>query len=239
MNSYKKTAKIVGVLFITATVASVIGHLVILSPILDVPDYLANVAANETKTVLGILIDAINAVVVVVVPVLLYPIFKKHSEALALGYIASRIMESVLLFMGHISLLSLVTISREYGQAAAADAGYFQAVGRSLLAVGDWAFLLGPGIAFSLTALILNTILYQARLVPRFISIWGFIGAIMLFTADMLGIFGLSTTSTLFTLLILPIGLQEMVFAGWLIVKGFNPAVMTSESTKQMQPKFS
>ena len=236
MNGHKKATRIVGALFITATVTSVIGHLVILSPILDASDYLSNIAANDMQTVLGILLDAINAFVVVAIPVLLYPILKKHNEALALGYLASRIMESVILFIGHISLLALVTISREYTQAAS-EAAYIQTVGNSLVAVSDWAFLLGPGIVFSLTALILNTILYQAKLVPRFISIWGFIGAILLFMADMLGIFGLSTTSTLFTLLVLPIGLQEMVFAGWLIVKGFNPSAMATESAKTDQRK--
>ncbi len=168
------------------------------------------------------LIDSINSIAVIVIPVMLFPIFKKHNEALTLGYLASRIIESVILIVGAISLLSLVTISQEFVQIAAPDAANFQALGTLLLAVSDWTYLLGPGIAFSITALILNYLLYQSKLVSRFISVWGFIGGILLFAADMLAIFGLSPTSMIFIFLVLPIALNEMFLAVWLIVKGFN-----------------
>ena len=109
MNSIKKTARIVGVLFITATVTSILGTFGLLEPILDAPDYLVNISASENQMLIGIFIDSINAVVVVVIPVMLFSIFKKHNEALALGYLVSRIIESVILIVGHISELSLVT----------------------------------------------------------------------------------------------------------------------------------
>lgn len=101
-----------------------------------------------------------------------------------------------------------------------------------LLAVDQWAFLLGPGITFAITALILNTLFYRSQLVPRFLSIWGLVGAILLLAADLLAIFGLNTASTLFVLLILPIGLNEMVLAVWLIVKGFTPSAIPSAPAK-------
>lgn len=224
-NSFRKTAKIVGALFIIATVSSILGYQVILSPILAAPDYLVAVAENDSQVIAGVLIDSINTIAVVIIAILLFPIFKKHSETLALGYIGSRIIESVILVIGSISVLSLVTLSQEYVNAGTPDASYFLPSGTLLLAVDQWAYLLGPGIAFAISALILNILFYQSNLVPRFLSIWGLIGAALLIAADLLAMFGLSTTSTIFMLLILPIGLNEMVLAAWLIIKGFNSTI--------------
>jgi len=113
MNTYKKTARIVGTLFITATVASSLGF-VILDPILNAPDILVNISANITQVIMGVLLLLINCAAVVVIPVMLFPILKKHNEALAVGYLGSRIIESVILIVGSICLLSLLTLSQEF-----------------------------------------------------------------------------------------------------------------------------
>ena len=233
MNSNRKTARIVGVLFITATVASILATFGFLEPILNAPDYLISVSANDAQWIIGVLIDAINSAAVVVIAVMLFPIFKKHNEALALGYVASRIIEAVILIVGHISLLLLLTLSQEYIKAGAPDVSYFQTLGTLLLGVYDWTFLLGPTIVLSLTALILNYILYQSRLVPRFISVWGLIGAPLMLAAGVLPMFGLvDPFSTISILLGLPLALNEMVLAVWLIVKGFNSSAIDSASAK-------
>ncbi len=232
MNSNRKTAIIVGVLFIVATVASILGSLVILGPILNAPNYLKSISVNETQVILGVLIDAVNSIAVIGIAVLLFPILKKHHESMALGYVGFRILESAILIIGTISLLSLVTLSQEYGQAAAPDAPYFQTLGDLLLAVSDWAQMLGAMIVFSLTALILNYLLYQSNLVPRFISVWGLIGAFLLLTAGLLALFGLGYLSPISVLLGLPLALNEMILAVWLIVKGFNSSAITSGSAK-------
>ncbi len=231
VKSDKNTAIIVGVLFITATVTSILGYQVILGPILNSPDYLLNVSANENQFLMGVLIDSINSIAVVVIAVMLFPILKKYSVALALGYVGFRIIESVILIVGSISLLSLLTLSQEYVKAAAPDASYFQTLGNLLLAVNDWTYLLGPMIVFSLSALILNYLLYQSKLIPRFISVWGLIGATLLLKAGLLGMFGLSPFSIISLLLTFPIFLNEMVLAVWLIVKGFNSSPIDSRST--------
>ncbi len=147
-------------------------YIVVFPPILNAPDYIVNVSANKTQVIIGVLFKLINCAAVVVIPIILFPIFKKHNEALALGYVGSRIIESVTLIVASISLLSLLTLSQEYVQAAAPDASYFQTLGTLLLAVSDWSILLGDMIVFSLTALILNYLLYQSKLIPRFISVW-------------------------------------------------------------------
>ncbi len=220
MDTNRKTAIIVGVLFIAATVGSSL-YYVILDPILNAPDYLVNVSENANKVIVGVLLYLIDNAAVVVIPIMLFPIFKKHNEALALGYVGSRIIESVTVIVGHISLLSLLTLSQEYVQAAATDASHFQALGALLLAVIDWSHLLSVEIVFALTPLILNYLLFKSKLVPRFISVWGLIGAILLLAEGLLGMFGVGPKSeiSIFSLIIL---VQEMVFAVWLIVKGFN-----------------
>ncbi len=232
MNTDRKIAIIVGILFITATVASVLEYIVILPPILDATDYLVNVSANANQWIIGMLFYLINCAAVVGIAVLLFPILKKHTDALALGYVGSRIIESVILIVGSISLLSLLTLSQEYVKAGAPDGSYFQTLGTILLAVSDWSHLLGAMIAFSIGALILNYLLYQSKLIPRFISVWGLIGAVLLLAAGLLGMFGLSPASMISIILTIPIGLNEMVLAVWLIGKGFNLSAIASESSK-------
>lgn len=229
MNTNRKTAIIVGALFITATVVSSL-YYVIVTPILDAPDYLIKVSENETQVIIGVLFYLIDCAAVVLIPIMLFPIFKKHNEALALGYVGSRIIESVILIVGHISLLSLLTLSQEYAQAAATDASNIQALGALLLSVHDWIHLLGVEIVFALTAVILNYLLYQSKLIPRFISVWGVIALISLLIVNLLEITGRSPAMSIF--FYLPIVLNEVFLAIWLIVKGFNSSAIDSGSIK-------
>lgn len=222
MKSYRKTAILVGILFITATAASIVGSLIILDPILSAPNYLVTVSENEMQVIAGVLIDGINSLAVVGIAVLMFPVLKKQHENAAQGYVGFRILESAILLIGSISLLSLVSLSQETVQETAAEASYLQTLGDLLLAASDWAQMLGAMIVFSLTALILNYSLYQSKLVPRSLSIWGIVGAILMFAAGLLSVFGLGYLSPISVLLGLPMALQEMVFAVWLIVKGFN-----------------
>jgi len=231
-NVYRKEAIIIGGLFIIATVASSLGF-IILEPILYTPDTLVRVAANATQMIVGILLLLINCAAVAAIPIMLFPILKKHSEGFAIGYLGSRIIESVILIVGAISLLSLLTLSQEFvktaEQAASSDVSYFLVSGTLLLTVYDWSILLGIMIVFGTTALILNIALYQSKLIPQWLSGWGLIGALLLLVSGLLELFGFHPTE----ILSMPIALQEMVFAGWLIVKGFNQNVFVSEPENQ------
>jgi hypothetical protein len=226
MNSNRKTAIIVGVLFITATVAGILSQVFLVS-ILNDPDYLINFSVNENQVITGALFDLVMAAAIFGIPVMLFPILKKHNEKIALGYLATRIFEAVPVIIGTISLLLVLTLSREFVIAGATAASYYQTVGTLLLAARDWTDLIGTQMVFSLTALILNYSLYKSKLVPRFISVWGLIGAPLILAAGVLGLFDIvSPFSTISIFLYLPIALQEMVFALWLIVKGFNPSAI-------------
>ncbi|WP_445474850.1 DUF4386 domain-containing protein [Methanococcoides methylutens] len=232
MDPDRKTAIIVGVLFILSTVTGVLS-VILLEPIVNAQNYFTTVSANENQVIIGTLLELICAGAFLGVAVMIFPILKKHNESLALGYAVARICEAVPFIIGVISLLSLLPLSKEYVQAGAMDDSYVLPLGTLLLAVHDWTNLLGSMIIFSLTALILNYILYRSKLVPRFISVWGLIGVPLMLAAGLLDMFGfLNPFSTIWTLLSLPLALQEMVFAVWLIVKGFNPSAFDSSSAR-------
>ena len=226
MNTYRKNAIVAGVFYIAATVASSL-TVVIMTPMLDAPDYLVRVAGNEFQVMMAMLLMLVDIVAVVGIGIVLYPILKKHIEALALGYAAARAIEGVLFTVYVIGILALLTLSQEFVKAGAPDASYFQTGGTVLLAAADWAFMLGLRLPFVISALLLNFSLYQTRLVPRWLSVWGFVGAILVFAILLFKFFGITIPEISDFL----IAVQEMVFAVWLIVKGFNPAAIAFEST--------
>jgi hypothetical protein len=229
----RKNARWAGVFYIIATVAPIstiffvgfLGGEVAGEPI---PDYLANVSPNEAQVVIGMLIELIWALAVVGIVVNLFPTLKKYNEVSALWFSALRFIEAISTIVGSIILLTLLTLSQEFVKAGIPDASYFQTTGDLLLAARDWAFLIGSGLVWSLSALVLNYILYQSKLIPRWLSGWGLVGAILSFAAYLPKFFGIDLPEIAF----LPIGVQEMVFAVWLIVKGFNPSAVASESAE-------
>ena len=232
MNSTRRTAIIVGVLFLAAYVGIFLGS-TFYAPILDAPDYLVNVYPNKTRVIIGMLIELINDVAVIGIAVMLYPILRKHSESIAIGYLGFRVIEAVILVVGKISVLSLITLSQEYITAAAPDASYFQAIGASALAERYWAGKM-QAVFFILGALILYYSLYQSKLVPRFVSVFGLIAVASLITANLLGVPDLTQGFQPVMILYFPIVLSELLLAIWLIVKGFNPSAIASQSIKQM-----
>jgi hypothetical protein len=226
MNTSKTTARIVGILFITAMVTGMLRY-GLLDPILDAPDYLINLPENENQVIIGVLSFYILGVALVGIAVVIYPILKMQNETLALGYVAARIVEGVLFIVAILAILTLWTLSQESVKAGAPDASYFQTLGESLLAVRHWAYNVLWPITLSLGGLMFYYLLYQSKLIPRWLSVWGLIGA-PLFPVAWLSLFG-STISGPF---LLPLVVNEMVLAVWLIVKGFNPSAIASLSAK-------
>lgn len=224
MYSTKKTARIVGVLFITAMVAGMLRY-VLLDPILDAPDYLIKVSANENQVIIGALSFFILALALAGIAIVMYPIFKKLNEALALGYVSARIVEGVLFIVAILAILTLWTLSQEFVKAGAPDASYFQTLGELLLAVRYWAYNVLWPIMLGLGGLIFYYLFYKSKLIPRWLSVWGLVGA-LLFPVAWLSLFG-STISGPF---LLPLVVNEMVLAVWLIVKGFNSSAINSLS---------
>ncbi len=226
MNSHKKTAILVGALFLTAIVAWLVGYSLI-EAVISAPDYLIGVSANETRVIIGALIELINSVVVVGIAVTLFPILKQHNERIALGYVGFRIIEATVLVVSLIFPLSLISLSREYINAEASTASYFQTLGDLLLAARYWSGQMVP-IFVGLGGLMLCYLLYRTKLIPRPISVWGLIGYGLLITVPLSEIFGYSGG----VILGLPGGLFEIFLAIWLIAKGFNSSAIASVTTR-------
>ena len=166
------------------------------------------------------------------VPVVLYPVLRRHSEVLALGYVVFRgALETITCFVTATAWLLLVGLGTSYVQAGAAAAPGFQATGALLLRAGGS----GPlgGIIFCLGALMFYTVLYRSRLIPRWITVWGLAAVVPYLAAEFLVLFArLDSVSTTAVILFLPMAVQEMVLAVWLIVKGFNSAAVAPGAAK-------
>ena len=198
-----------------------------LESILDVPDYLISVSANKTQVTIGVSLELVNGIAVIGIAIMLFPILKQHDEGLALGYVGFRIIESILCIVTAIIPLLLITLSKEYSEAP--DAPYIQFLGTILRTLrSDLAEIFIP-LFFSLGALLFYSLLYKSKLIPRFISAWGFIGAIFIFT-----LIFLEAGVIINLILVLPIILNEIFLGIWLISKGFRPSPITTESPKQI-----
>jgi len=228
MDSNKKVAIFAGALFLMAMVASLLGGGLIDS-ILSAPDYLMAVSENEIQVIIGVLLELINAIAVVGIGVLMFPILKQHNESIAVGYLGIRIVEAVFCTVIVISPLSLITLSQEYLKASAADAAYYQTVG--VLSIAERASVIGLLIPvfFSLGALLFYYLLYQSKLLPRFISVWGLIAAVLILILNLLSL-NFEAGISIGLILALPIILNEIFLGIWLIVKGFNPSAIASGS---------
>jgi hypothetical protein len=232
MNSNRRTAIIVGVLFILATVSSIIGFL-LYDPILNDPDYLIKGFENKNQVMLGVLMELILVCSNIGTSIMLYPFLKKYNESIALGYVCFRLLECVVISVGIISFLSLLTLSQEFVEAAAPNASSFQISGTLLHAIHDWTFLLGPNFLLGVNTMLYSYLLYKSKLVPRLISSWGLIGATLILIAALLVMFGvIRQLSTWGAVLAIPVATYEMILAGWLIVKGFNLSALASVSAK-------
>ena len=175
MDFYRKTAIIVGALFITATVTSIL-TIVFLGSTLETPLNFATVSKNEFQVELAVIFWLILAISVTGIGVLIFPILKKHNKGLALGYVGFRLTEAICIIIASISILSLLTISKEY-VSGSLDVSYYQPIGSLLLALQDWSFEIGTLIFLGLGGLILYYQLYELNLIPRMLTIWGIIGA--------------------------------------------------------------
>jgi hypothetical protein len=214
--TYRKTAIAVGILYIIATAVSLLSS-ALANGALDAPDYLARAGADGDRLIAGALLLIAGGVACVLIAALLFPVLRRFGEGAALGLAGIRILEAVTLFVSALSMLLLVSAGRDFAAAggSAAAAGLVSS-GSLLHALNEWAFPLNP-IVFGLGGMLLYGLLYRSRLVPRWLSVWGLVGVVLVFAYGLLRMYGGGSMA-----LAVPIGVQEMVLAGWLIVKGLD-----------------
>ena len=214
----RTTGRLVGGLFIAATLAGVLA-VVLHEPVGGTHDYLLGVGGNVGRAATAALLELIMGIAVAAIAVAIYPILQRSGVRMALGYVVVRAAEGLLIVIGTVGSLSLLTTGRMYVDAQASDASLL-ARGDALLAERVWVWGAIEPIVFALSAVILSAVLYRARLVPRWLSLWGLFGGTLWVVAGVLVIYGLDSSSV--TPMAAPIALQEMVFAVYLIVRGFR-----------------
>lgn len=228
MPSYRRNAIAVGLLFIACTAASFLSAIAT-AGLLDAPDYLTSLAAHDSQVVLGALVEFVWAITAAGIAIALYPVLRKHNRALALGSVAGRLVEGVFVLVGALALLTLLTLSQETVAAGSADPSSFQALGTALLAARDWVHEFVMLLPWLVGALMYYYLLFKARLVPRWLSGWGLVGALLSLVATVYSGFTQEFGFTSVNIALnIPIAVQEMVLAVWLIVKGFNPSAVRS-----------
>jgi hypothetical protein len=224
-NSYRTTAKVVGVVYLLGFVVGLVGEGLIQST-LGGPDRLAGVAANSTMLAIGALLWLMAVAGDAAHGVLMFPILKRHHERIAVGYLGFRIIDAVFIAIMVLFVLIQIPLGSEYLKAGAADASYLQALSSVVLKGQLYAYDIGM-ITLGLSGLMLNYTLYKAKLIPRPLAIWGLIGYAIIFggmVSEVMGS-GLGLASSI------PGGLWEVFIGVWLIVKGFSPSPVPAERT--------
>ncbi|MGQ8337044.1 DUF4386 domain-containing protein [Sunxiuqinia sp. A32] len=201
MDPFKKTARIIGILFLVAMIGSLTGG-GILESILSKPINTTLISENESLIKTGVLLEMINAFAVLGIGILLFPVLKLKSVKIAIGYLCFRILEMVSCLAAAFIPLSILKSNAGFGESI-------------LTARSDIASILIP-LFFCLGALLLYFFLYRTKFLPRFISIWGFIGVSGIIVLNLTTI-----QSNAGMALALPIILNEIFMGIWLIVKGF------------------
>ncbi len=216
MSADRKAAVWIGVLYIIGTAGMVLSALVT-NAVLSGSAYLAQVAAEPNRVALGALLLLGAGLALALVPVVFWPIGRRYNETLAMGYVVFRgALESVFYVVTALVWLLLIALSTE------PDAGPLAGLVRTTETV-IWDQLIA--IPFVLGALMFYVVLYQSRLVPRWLSAWGLVGAVLYIVAPLGSMFGLSLG-----FFMAPLALQEMVMAVWLIAKGFDPSAIAAAS---------
>lgn len=223
MDTDRRIALSAGALFIIAT-AAVLAATAISQPVLDHADYLTRVASGAGRLSGAALLDFVAAAASAGIAISLYPVLRRWNVGLALGSVAFRTMEALLYIAGLVSLLSLVDLSRQFAGASPAERVSLQAIGDSLLSLRQEAIVAGV-LAFSLGALMYYYLFYRSRLIPRWLSGWGIVAIVLMAVACVLAWFSHNPVTS-YTILALPIAVQEMVLAVWLIARGFSSAVL-------------
>jgi hypothetical protein len=199
------------------------------APVLNDADYLMRIPVSETAVLSGALLELIAAAACAGIAVSLYPVLGKWNVGIALGSVAFGMIEAIMYAVGVVGLLALVALSEQLTRTAASDRASIQAAGGALMALREQAIV--PAVlAFSCGALLYYYLLYRSGLVPRWLSGWGIAAIILTIAASLLAWFSRSPLTT-YTTVLLPIAVQEMVLALWLIVKGFSSSALQSGVT--------
>ncbi len=223
------TARVVGALFLLATVSGLVG-LAIQQPLLDDPDYLTAMADSQAQVATGALLQLVMAIAVVGIAIAIHPVLRRYSERLSLSYVVARTIEAMIYVVGTVGLLTIASLG-----GAADPSGSGDLIGTVLVAQRDWAgHAVLDAAVFGVSAVILNLVLFRARLVPAWLSLWGLAGAVLYLSAGVMVLYGLEPLSPVQVVLQAPLGVQEIALALWLLFRGF--ARRWADANREVSP---
>ena len=222
MSPMRKAALIAGLAYIATFLFSIPVKFGLWVDVLAEPDFVLG-AGSSAGVPLGALFEVLTALGGVVSAVALYSIAKRYSQRAALGFVTTRVLEAGLIFIGVLSILSVYTLRQDVAGTAGADADALVTTGHALVALHDWAFLIGPGLMAGLNALLIGSVMYRSRLLPRWIPTLGLIGSPLLLASTVATLFGVwGQVSGPALLLVLPIAIWEFSFGVYMAVWGFK-----------------
>jgi Domain of unknown function (DUF4386) len=217
MDSMRKTALVAGIFYLITFVS--IPTLALYGPVKTDPNFIIS-AGSTTPILIGGVLEMIVALAGIGTAVALFSVLKRQHEGFAIGLITTRIFEGAVIVTGVSSILSVVTL-QQVG-AAGAEGAALVAVGQAQVATFNWSFLLGQSLMPVLNAVLLGTLMYRSRLVPRILPIVGLIGAPLLLAGTVATLFGLAEQYGAVSVTAVPIALWELSLGLWLTFKGFN-----------------
>jgi len=218
----RNNVRLAGIFYLITFATSVPALLLLNASILKHPGYVTS-AGHDPRVLWGCLLDLGNAMTAVGTAVALFPVVKRENQSMALGFVTSRMFEAATIVMGVVCLLAVVTMRQDY-TGSSADPGSLSVTANALVDVRNWTFLIGPGLMPAVNAVLLGTLLYRSRLVPRIIPAIGLVGAPLLLAAFLATYFGLiEQVSAVSGLATLPIAAWELTLGLWMVAKGFKP----------------
>ena len=228
MDSMRRTAMVVGVLFVITYITSIAAKFAFYPPFLDNADYLLG-DGEDTRVLWGAFAEMILIIANIGTAVALYPVLRRRFPVLSLSFVAARIMESVFIAVGILAVVTLVTMRQDFS--AASDDSALAATSHALVTLQEWTFNLGPAFVVGVgNGIILGYMMYRTGLVPRAMAMLGLIGGPLIIlsgTAILLGV--IEAGSTAHNLAVIPEFFWELSFGIYLIVKGFKPSAVTAD----------
>jgi len=224
MDAPRGTATIAGLLFLVTEVTAVAAAL-LYRPLVGDPRYVVG-AGTDGRILTGALLELVLVAAVIGTAVVLHPVLRRYGRATAVGYLCVRFLEGVVILVGTLSVLAVVTLRQDL--AGTGVDGPLVVVGRALVAVHDWAFLLGPNVALGVNSVLLAVLVYRSGLAPRPIAVLGLVGGALICasgTAVLLGAY--EQLSVWGGLAALPVFAWEVSLALYLVVRGFRTASPT------------
>lgn len=226
INKFRKTAIVVGVVYLAGFVVGIVGNIMIKS-ILDAPNHLSIISASSMTVAIGAILWLLAVIGDAGHGVLMFPVLKQHSERMAIGYLAFRIVDATFIAVMVLFILIQIPLGSEYLKAAASDASFLQALSAVSVQVSQYAYQIGMS-ALGVSGLILCYTLFRAKLVPGWLAVWGLVG----YATILVGMLSAVMGSGLGDLSSLPGGLWEVFIGVWLIVKGFSSSAVATQAAR-------